>query len=50
MNLQTPNAHTLLELMPSSDVVYYVFLPKLVEILGPIKLGYINNNDETWAC
>ncbi len=30
----------------SSDVTYYVFLPKLVEILGPIKGGFLYNNDE----
>jgi branched-chain amino acid transport system substrate-binding protein len=30
----------------SSDVAYYVFLPKLVEILGSIKAGFLYSNDE----
>ena len=33
-------------IMPSSDLSYSLFLPKLVKMLGPLKVGFIYNNDD----
>jgi branched-chain amino acid transport system substrate-binding protein len=33
-------------LMPSSELAYNLVLPKLVKMLGPIKIGFLHNNDE----
>jgi branched-chain amino acid transport system substrate-binding protein len=32
--------------MPSTELVYMLFLPEIVKIWGPIKGGFIYNNDE----
>jgi branched-chain amino acid transport system substrate-binding protein len=32
--------------IPSSDMIYNVFLPRFVKMWGPIKAGYVYNNDE----